>query len=310
MESLEEIIAADLPEFHNIMNNLQTHLTESITGVTKLIEKITNEENREKGISFLEMKGQLFLQYLINIAYSMLLKVEGKPISGDPCIEHLVEIRTILSKIKPIEKKLKYQIDKYVKMAAPDVKNTEQNALSFKPNIDNLGGNDDGESEDDVEKDNEEKSDVYVPPKITAVPYDGDKISREEKKLQNARQRSLQSNLLADMREEFGEEPLEISDGRYRSMQQKIKVKMDEREQYEEANLRRLTVTKKDKLMKRKLNELDEVIKIGNVGNLGDDESDDDIEMPKTKKKKGKRFGGGGGKGKGKFKKRMQRKGK
>jgi len=294
--------------FHNITNNLQTHLAESITGVTKLIERISNEESREKGLSFLEMKCHMFLEYLINVTYSMLLKINGKQLSGEPCIEHLVEIRTILSKIRPIEKKLKYQIDKYVKMATPDIKNTEQHALSFKPNIESLGGNDVEESEEEADNESEKKSDVYVPPKITAVHYDGDKMSKEEKKLENARKRSLNSNLLADMREEFGDEPTEISDGRYRSMQQKLKAKMDEREQYEESTLKRLMVSKKDKEMKRKLNQLDEVIKIGSFGNFEDEDSDEELTMPKTKKKKGKRFGGGGSKGK--FKKRMQRKGK
>lgn len=312
MESLDEFIAGEIPLFHNITNTLQTHVTESITGVTKLIEKIKNEEDRGKGLSFLEMKCQLFLEYLINVTYSMLLKINGKQISGEPCIEHLVEIRTILSKIRPIEKKLKYQIDKCVKMANPDPKNPEQNALSFKPNLDNLGGNDDEDSDEDDENETENKSDAYVPPKITAVHYDGDKLSKEEKRLENARKRSLNSNLIADMKEEFSEEPVEISDGRYRSMHQKLKEKMDERELYEESTLRRLTVSKKDKMMKRKLNELDEVVKVGNFGNFGEeDDSDGGMEMPKTKKKKGKRFGGGGGSGgKGKFKKRMQRKGK
>jgi U3 small nucleolar ribonucleoprotein protein LCP5 len=298
----EDVMAADLPQFHNMMNNLKTYVTESVTGITNLHNVITEgSRNRENGLSFLEMKCHLFLEYLINITYSMLLKLDGKPISGEACIEHLVEIRTVLSKIKPIEKKLKYQIDKLVKMSSGDGKSSEQHALSFRPNIQNLVGKDE-ESEDEHDED-EEKTGVYVPPKLTAVPYEGDKLSREERKLEKARKRNLNSNLLADIREEFGDEPEEISDSRNRSMQRKLKEREDERERYEEDNLCRLTVTKKDKLMKRKLSMLDEVVKIGKYTGGDDDDSDDEADF-EPKMKKGKKFGGG----KGKFKKRMQRK--
>jgi len=298
----EAVLAADLPQFHSMLNNLKTYLAESITGVANLQNNsVDTGTSREHGLSFLEMKCHLFLEYLINVTYSMLLKLDGKPICGEPCIEHLVEIRTVLSKIKPIEKKLKYQIDKLVKMSSDDGQIPEQHALSFKPNLENLVGKDEESEEENEEQD---KSGVYVPPKLTAVPYEGDKWSREERKLEKARKRNLNSNLLADIREEFGDEPEEISDARNRSMQKKLKEHQDERERYEEDNLCRLTMTKKDKLMKRKMSMLDEVVKIGKY--TGGDEEDSDVENdfePKTKKSKGK-FGGG----KGKFKKRMQRK--
>jgi len=298
----EATMAADLPQFHNMLNNLQTYVTESITGVTNLHNIITEGcRNRENGLSFLEMKCHLFLEYLINITYSMLLKLDGKPISGEICIEHLVETRTVLSKIKPIEKKLKYQIDKLVKMSSDDGKSSEQNALSFRPNLENLVGKDE-ESEEEGDSD-EEKTGVYVPPKLTAVPYEGDKLSREERKLEKARKRNLNSNLLADIREEFGDEPEEISDSRNRSMQRKLKEREDERQRYEEDNLCRLTVTKKDKMMKRKLSMLDEVVKIGKYHGGDDNDSEDEQDF-EPKMKKGKKFSGG----KGKFKKRMQRK--
>jgi len=301
MDTDKATIAADLPQFHSMLNNLKTYLSESISGVTSLQKTIVDSgANREHGLSFLEMKCHLFLEYLINITYSMLLKLDGKPISGEACIEHLIEIRTVLSKIKPIEKKLKYQIDKLVKMSSDDGQISEQHALSYKPNLENLVGKDE-ESEDEEEE--EDKSAVYVPPKLTAVPYEGDKISREERKLEKARKRNLNSNLLADIREEFGDEPEEISDGRNRSMQKKLKEREDERQKYEEDNLVRLTVTKKDKLMKRKMSMIDEVVKIGKYTGGEDEDSDDELDL-EPDSKKSKKFKGG----KGKFKKRMQRK--
>ena len=50
------------------------------------------------------------VDYLSNLTYVMLRKSFGKSIEDDPSIERLVENRTVLEKMRPIEKKLKYQV--------------------------------------------------------------------------------------------------------------------------------------------------------------------------------------------------------
>lgn len=46
-----------------------------------------------------------------------MFNVAGKQIERDPSIDRLIEIRTVLEKIRPIDYKLRYQIDKLVKTA-------------------------------------------------------------------------------------------------------------------------------------------------------------------------------------------------
>ena len=50
-----------------------------------------------QGISFLEVKYELLLSYLINLTYVMLRKSHGQSIEGDNSVERLVEIRTVSS---------------------------------------------------------------------------------------------------------------------------------------------------------------------------------------------------------------------
>lgn len=83
----------------------------------------------------------------------------------------------MLEKIRPIDHKLKYQIDKLVKTAATG---TDANdPANFKANPDNLiGGGDSEESDSDVDSESEVKQKkptggVYVPPKLSAVHYTG-----------------------------------------------------------------------------------------------------------------------------------------
>ena len=50
-----------------------------------------------QGVSFLEVKYQMLLSYLINLTYLMSVKIKGLSIKDDPAIKRLVEIRTVSS---------------------------------------------------------------------------------------------------------------------------------------------------------------------------------------------------------------------
>lgn len=137
--------------------------------VDNMIQKVRKGElSTDQGLSFLEMKYNMLLSYLINLTFVVLRKCSGEKIEGDPCIDRLIEIRTVLEKIRPIDHKLKYQIDKLVKTA---VTGTNANdPTTFRANPDNLIDHSESEDEEKAEK---TKSDVYVPPKLSAVHYMG-----------------------------------------------------------------------------------------------------------------------------------------
>lgn len=77
------------------------------------------------GISLLDLKNDLFLSYLQNLVFLILIKLRhGRETSGDgiklneEVTKKLAELRLYLEKgVKPLEGKLKYQIDKVVKAA-------------------------------------------------------------------------------------------------------------------------------------------------------------------------------------------------
>ena len=43
------------------------------------------------------------------------MKLNGQLIQNHPIIENLIELRIVLEKLKPLEQKLKYQIDKLIR---------------------------------------------------------------------------------------------------------------------------------------------------------------------------------------------------
>lgn len=84
----------------------------------------------DKGVSFLEVKFRiplffslidfcidLLLNYCLNICFYLLLKADGKSVKDHPVIDQIVRVRAIMDKLKPLDQKLKYQVDKLLKLA-------------------------------------------------------------------------------------------------------------------------------------------------------------------------------------------------
>lgn len=208
----------------------------------------------------------------------------GQRIEKDPSIDRLIEIRTVLEKIRPIDHKLRYQIDKLVKTAVTGTTNASD-PLNFKPNPDNLmsqfdnsGSESESEDEPSVARKKKSKNDdgdeteeiaKYVPPKLQSMPYDADETAAEkqEKLQERARKRALSSALIDEWKEEFLDTPVEISGGS--RAQQMISKAMKERERYEEDNMTRLPMTKAERHRQKRLSTMgmlgDELTRFGEM---------------------------------------------
>lgn len=193
----------DLPLAVQLLGEMNNNVVQVTQLVDNMLEKVKNGEiTTAKGLSFLEMKYHMLLSYLINITYVVLRKCSGQSINGDPAIDRLIEIRTVLEKVRPIDSKLKYQVDKLVKTAMTGYSN-EKDPLSYKPNPSNLisklntNVDDESSSEDDSSKEetqkNENKKGIYVPPKIAPVYYEGDETTaeRNQRQLERVKKRAL-----------------------------------------------------------------------------------------------------------------------
>jgi hypothetical protein len=53
----------------------------------------------EQGISFLTIKSGLLGEYNMNLAYLLLRKARGEPLEGDPAVERLCRLRTLIEKV-------------------------------------------------------------------------------------------------------------------------------------------------------------------------------------------------------------------
>ena len=122
-------------------------------------------------------------------------KLEGQPIAESPPLHRLMELRVLLEKVWPLDQKFRYQIDKSVRAATSAV--SQEDSLSFKANphdfakvgcgggggarirkgwsndvvcaVQESGSDDDSNRQDG--RLSPSQPNIYVPPKVMAVPY-------------------------------------------------------------------------------------------------------------------------------------------
>ena len=194
------VVASDAPELIALTKELTKNLDEVRASVEPVVAAArAGEYATAEGISYLDAKHLLMLSYCINIVFYLLLKAEGKPVRDHPVVLRLVEIRTYLEKLRPIDRKLQYQIDKLLKMAdegaaAGDGAEPTDDPLQFRPNPDALVS----KVDEDAEEGGGEG--VYRPPKMLPTAMDdfeeGGKSAKEKRKEKEARRRASRSALI------------------------------------------------------------------------------------------------------------------
>ncbi|CAF0847034.1 unnamed protein product [Brachionus calyciflorus] len=295
----------------NDLNQLNTDLKKHLKQFNPIIESLLDGFKQEpesiengKGISFLSMKNMLIIEYLMNLLNLTYLKTNGKQLSGSPCVLRLAELRCVLEKTKSIEVKLKYQIDKLLKMAT-NIGTDEQHPLSFKANTDDFGKAESGDDEEDDEdilrkdaEDDEEESNrkdgIYRPSKLAPVYNDIDQTpeDRARREIERLKRRALSGSIMKEIENEYSGAPEEIKDS-YANTLEMESNEHKHRIEYEEENFVRKPLTKNEmsriKRLKRGTN-LDSLTSFDDARLLLDDNinAEDFLNKRKEKKKEAK----------------------
>ena len=138
-------------------------LTKSLSTSCESAEKIPSLNPPEHGISLLDVKNELFLSYLQNLVFLILLKIRNR--KGDlededgddldnSIVKKLVELTVYVERgVLKLEGQLKYQIDKVLRAAQDAANSAKINGAGGK-----AGANEESDEEDDNEDDSEAES--------------------------------------------------------------------------------------------------------------------------------------------------------
>ena len=240
---------------------------------------------RDEGASFFAAKQTLLLSYCREVCSYAAAKATGQAIRGAGVAGRMVELRTIMEKLRPMDRKLKYQTDKLLRLASAGPKSVafseagddEDDPLSFRPRPEVMalrGEEPDGTGENsrygDLERSGSalaqtregSESGLYRAPRLSSVPYDEDGLAvpgaggaaRNERRLEKRLDKLRRGEVMETLREEFGEQPETVkapgNAGAAGVSENKMKRLLDEdkeRLDFEEDHMVRLTVTRKAK---------------------------------------------------------------
>uniref|UniRef100_A0A0N5AVF2 Neuroguidin n=1 Tax=Syphacia muris TaxID=451379 RepID=A0A0N5AVF2_9BILA len=256
-----DALSADSVKFKAVVADCRNSVSELLKCAKELLANIRDNSERN-GISLLELKNHDLLAYACELALLMCHMNCGKSIEGADAIERSVYLRTVLERIRPLEQKMRSQVERLTAIGAGS---SEAAVKHLQPHPERMNFNlagDDEEVEDDTEnKDVAVKK--YVPPKLVAVHYNEDEEEKEARRIERNRRRALQSSLIQELRTEYSDAPLEVSEDR---RNRKLVQQEKEKEKYEEDYFVRLQVSKKERhkeKLKNRQNLIEDLLHFG-----------------------------------------------
>lgn len=296
------VTAASLSQLLASINTSVSNLSSSVTSLEKDVASSSSQDFAyPDGISLLTSKNDAMLDYLHHIIALCISKASGRSLadtasSSDQLAPSLVKLRLMLEKSRPLENRLKYQVEKLLSAAADadkdlisgraGVQTTSNNQeedegedLAYRPNPSTFmqdkarpdrlaqpARSNKQRKQQSAESESDEESSVYRPPKLVPMAYDPDARSRRKDARGGITRNSA---LLSDLTAGMSSNPYEASSGgvgvggrlaAQNSSRAKALQRMDD---FEEDNFTRLVMSKKD-ANKRRRDEAD--IALGGAG--------------------------------------------
>ncbi|KAK3157196.1 hypothetical protein QOZ80_2AG0117440 [Eleusine coracana subsp. coracana] len=233
--------------------------------VEALTQKVKqNQLPTANGVGYLEAKNHLLLGYCQDIVYYLLRKAKGLSVDGHPVVRSLVEIRLFLEKIRPIDKKAEYQIQKLTNAAdsaaaqdkAPSAvakrkgeHSDEEDPLKYRPNPDMM--------DTKSAPDGQDNDGIYRPPKFMPASMDDeDKRHKQASRRDRALARMATENpYLKEIIDDAADRPEEWKEtaGDESKEFMRYKRQREEQERQEEELFTRAPVTKRDKQIEKQM---------------------------------------------------------
>ncbi|OAL01449.1 hypothetical protein IQ06DRAFT_325995 [Phaeosphaeriaceae sp. SRC1lsM3a] len=282
-------------------NSVESLLTTLVSSIQSATEALPAEDilPPKEGISLLDVKNDLLLSYLQNLVFLILLKLKARSKESDAqkeiglqphdeVVQKLVELRVYLEKgVRPLENRLKYNIDKIIRTADDAARKLAQPAAKTKSKKSKLDGGAESDASDaesagsaQTEDDEDEmtygprgtamartkaeasqektkeaaKDGIYRPPKITpmAMPTTEGREARRERR--PGKSATLDEFIATELSSAPIAEPSigsTITHGGRHTKSEKERREENERREYEEANFTRLAPLSKKEQKKK-----------------------------------------------------------
>ncbi|CBK25017.2 uncharacterized protein [Blastocystis hominis] len=247
-KELSKFISNNKAEVLSILTDITTQLPNLQSQIEKLNSLVQSfPSSFTNGLSILDLKSQFLLSYNEYLLVYMVMKLEGIDLQSHPLFESLVRFRTLLEKLDPLELKMKTEIDNVLN---PQTDSSSLNPLTFKPNLDDLDSASDSDSDSDKPSpSSSSKKQLYVPPKIAAVPYSERDAAKDEHRREQLRDKIASNAFISELRDEISDRPRTINMRSTGDLS--LDRELKERKDFEESNFVRVNRTREQKKRER-----------------------------------------------------------
>ncbi|TRM62761.1 hypothetical protein BD626DRAFT_548578 [Schizophyllum amplum] len=251
-----------------------------MSSVRELIASLRNDDDRldcKDGISLLSLKHHILLTYMQSLALVNTRRVIGHTLStrtppaepfssadritrGDnpgDLVDSMIEGRIALEKISILEGRMRYQIEKLMRLAEEPEKSTNvaDDPLAFRPNPQNLldaqnDGDSDAESVASRASHSAGKDEIYRPPRLAPMPYNPTTSKEKRASKRTALPPPTALRALADPSQPHAESTSGL--GTTPSLQSARARYLTRLNNYEEENFTRVVMRKRDALRRER----------------------------------------------------------
>ncbi|KAH6771426.1 hypothetical protein C2S52_016229 [Perilla frutescens var. hirtella] len=121
-EEQMDVVYSSAPELIGLLSELDDALEQLQNKVNPFVEEIRGQESAKKGVlHYTEVKQCLLQSFCQAIAFYILLKSEGQPVRDHPVVSHLVDIKSLLDKIKEMDDSLSLDMDDSLSLDMDDI---------------------------------------------------------------------------------------------------------------------------------------------------------------------------------------------
>jgi len=280
--------AEDIEDFEDAVEECLSSAEELIGSAqaTASMVKTFLSKNSSNNVSLFDVKNHELIAKILEASGLMAILASGEPISLGEINDNLAQLNGILDSIREIEDEIKPQFENL------SSGKTGKSEMSMRARPDMLADSSDEEEDtpDKIEQQKAINKSKYQAPKLVPMSYNENEEERKAKQVERARKRAMQSSLIQDLRSQYSDAPILISE------QPSMSKLEQETKHYEENNYVRYQMTKKEKqLTKRKQNQntLDSLTKFGDYMAMDTVLEDGGLKASKRKKSRGvKRRGG------------------
>ncbi len=298
------VLKQDLPDIQELVTNLKNNAIGMRLKLSEVHDElIASGTDQTKSLSIVNLRTEILLEYWSYLSLFAIMKLNGDQIAGHPIVDRLLYLKQILTKLKPVYKKMDFQISRLVGMAGKELDeinlNNQEDLLLMRPNLafEDLEGDDAAMDEEIEDEDSTNKISAKVKARIAkkvdramdsgygameksqkqdllrAIQEKRERASKEDRKKEQfsdfKRKRLMGSKFVKDMDNELAQKPYETEKraniaGVYDPMQER-------RDNYEEANFSRTVLTKEQKkTINKRVNRIKQQQRVDDMTELDD----------------------------------------